>query len=348
MKRLLTDFSTEFRDRVLGILWRQWTTVGVFGDGQSWRNSVIDPESLLLLSCSVARHDARLFDAMMEWLSLNNRSLNIQRLKRILKEESFSGDRVLQALAASVTTSVNAAKWQGIGSVPDEGYVEERPLFFLGDGRPLPVPQEKDPIFLVHGFLRSPFQARGVAAAFRPEPVANLLLRLRAFMGISARCEVLLYLLCKREGSPRAMARECYYYPATMSKALNEMEQSGYLLSRIEGRRRCYRLVPDLWADLFLGDHPQPPWIVWPRLFGALDRLWLFMDGAALGQESPLALASSLRRILRDSVISQLDRSNLAFVFGDDSAYPDESLLPYFVERTGALLSAIEELHVGG
>ncbi len=91
MQNLLTNFRTEFLDRLLDILWRQWTTLGVSGRGPTWTGATIDPDALLLLSCTIARHDARLFDAVLEWLRINGRFVNIQRVKRMLKEETFRG-----------------------------------------------------------------------------------------------------------------------------------------------------------------------------------------------------------------------------------------------------------------
>ena len=62
MKRLLTDFRAEFRSRILDLLWVQWATLGVTGQGRPWEHSVLDPEALLLVSCTIARHEPRLFD----------------------------------------------------------------------------------------------------------------------------------------------------------------------------------------------------------------------------------------------------------------------------------------------
>ena len=129
------------------------------------------------------------------------------------------------------------------------------------------------------------------------------------------------------------MAKDCYYFPATISKALAEMNRSGYVISRAEGRHRFYKLVPDMWKELLVGDDSNISWVVWARLFSALEQIWLFLDQRDLGGKSPLAQASSLRRVLKQRVISQLERSGPAFTFGDDSAYPGEQLTPYFVAQ---------------
>ena len=341
MTTLLTDFKSEYRDRLLEILWRQWTTLGVSGYGETWSGSVIDPEALLLFSCTILRYDARLFDAVLEWLRVNGRFVNVQRIKRMLKTESFAGEAVLSALAAAIKNSVHEAKWARLASKKVDEENKPEPLFFLKDDRPIPVIRQEDPIFLKHGFSRALFKERGVALQFRPEPPGNLILRLRALLGVNARCEILAYLLLNDRGSPRAMARDCYYFPATVSKALAEMSQSGYLVSQTEGRHRYYKLISDQWRELLLGNAEPQPWVVWARLFSALEQVWLFLNRADLSEKSALVQSSALRRLLKDPVISQLNRAGLYFMFGDDSAHSGEALLPFFIERIKKVLDKI-------
>jgi hypothetical protein len=185
MKALLTDFRDEFRDRVIDLLWRQWTTIGVSGHGEQWYGSLIDPEALLLLTCTVGRYDARLFDGMIEWMGCNGRYINVQRLKRIMATENFAGVQVLRAVAASTRDSVSAAKWATMAVSSQAGTQES--LFFLKNGNPMPTVKEHDPLFKAHGLQRDVYKARGVAQAFRPEPASNLLLRLRALSERKAR-----------------------------------------------------------------------------------------------------------------------------------------------------------------
>ena len=338
MTTQLTDFRHELRERLLDIAWRQWTTAGVSGRGAPWTGSIIDPEALLLFSCTIGRYDARLFDAIQEWLRVNGQFINVQRLKRIVKEERFSSESVLRAMAAATTTSANQAKWSLLIGSTSPPTTQPEPLFYLESGEPLPVVKEPDPLFAEYGFTRDQFNERGVAEPFRPELTANLVLRLRALLGVNARCEIFEYLLVNRVGSPRAIASDCYFFPATMSKTMAEMERSGFLLSRTEGRRRLYSLTPDTWSTLFLKGDARPTWIVWPRLFSALEQIWLFVNDRNLDNRSDIEQASSLRRILTGDLVSQLERSKPGYVFGNTRAHPAEKLIPFFVDRTRVLL----------
>jgi hypothetical protein len=341
MTQQLIRFRDDLLDRLLDIAWRQWATAGVSGHAASWDGSIIDPEALLLFSCTVGRYDARLFDAVQEWLRINGHFINIQRLKRILKEEQFEGASVLSAMTAASKTSVNQAKWSQIAEKPAGAEAQTEPLFYRTSGEPLPVVRDRDPLFAEYGFARDRFEDRSVAEPFRPELSGNLLLRLRALFGVNARCEVFEYLLVNGVGSPRAIASDCYYYPATISKAMSEMRGSGFLVSRTKGRQRLYSLTPAAWRNLFLHDRVEPAWVVWPRLFSAFEQVFLFLNDNDLGRKSVLEQASSLRRILVGGVISQVEGGLRGFIFGDPAAHHAEALIPFFATR---LKSALDQI----
>jgi len=114
------------------------------------------------------------------------------------------GVAVCAAAAATVSTAERRAKWSRSARPATTPATYQEPLFLMDDGSPLPVMRESDPIFRAHGFLRDPYRPREVAQPFRVELASNLLLRLRAFLGVNARCETLAYLLL--HGRLRALA----------------------------------------------------------------------------------------------------------------------------------------------
>jgi len=343
MDRLLTDYRLEFREELLQLLWRQWTALGVAGQMSPWRRTPLDPEALLAISCTAARHDVRLFDAILDWLVINGRYLNAQRMRRILAEQRSAGRIVYAAIAATMAGMTPSPKWARSTDQPGGSAAAQEPLFFLSDGAPLPILHAPDPTFQAYGLLRERYEPRGSAQQFRPEPQACLLLSLRALLGVNARCEILTYLLLNDRGSPRAVASAYGYSPATIIKAMAEMADSGYLVSRVQGRHRFYSLVPDAWRGLLL-QWEQPRWIGWPALYGALEHTWLFLNARERREQPPLAQASALRRVMRSTILDNLARSNLPFVFGDDASYPGESLVPFFVDRMRQALSAVHSL----
>jgi hypothetical protein len=342
MKMSPASFNDEFHDRMLDLLWRHWTTMGVAGQVAPVQRVVLDPEALLLVSCTVARHDPRLFDAILDWLKVNGRHLNIQRLQRMRKAFQFDGGRVYAAVAASASTAERQAKWAR-SAKPAKSEAAAEPLFLLDRGHALPMVREPDPAFLAHGFLRDPYFPRDTARPFPAGSAANLLLRLRALLGINARCEILAYLLLNGHGSPRAIARACGYFPATVTKALSDMSGSGYLSSRTEGRIRHYSLVSDAWCPLLVGQN-HLRWVNWAPLFSALEQAWLFLHAEQGGTQSPLAQASNLRRLLRSSLMDRLAIGGLPLVLGDYTQHPGEALLLYFSQLMRRVLDAMANL----
>lgn len=342
METSLSDYKPLVQDRLLNLLWRQWTALGVTGHAAPWQRTPIDPEALLLMSCTLARHDARLFDAVLDWLAVNGRYLNVQRVRRLLADLPFAGETVFAAMAAKTRTSASAIKWAR-SARPAKRAAREQPLFYLPNGRPLPVLHTPDSDFSAYGWLRESYEARGTAQAFPPQGNATLILKLRALIGVSARCELLAYLLLNPHGSPRAMARACGYYSATVIKSLAEMADSGFFCSRTEGRQRHYSLASETWGTLLLGD-ARPPWMAWPLLFSALEQLWLFLEAPERDRQSPLAQASALRRLLNASVNDNLARSGLNIPVFRSDTHPGETLLPHFIDRLDKWLDAVDAL----
>ena len=71
MSMQLQKFRDHFRELILQFLWRQWSALGVAGYADGEDNWVIDPEALLLFSLSISRYDQRLFDEILDWLTIN-------------------------------------------------------------------------------------------------------------------------------------------------------------------------------------------------------------------------------------------------------------------------------------
>ncbi len=341
MKKLINQFREDFLDALLNLLWTQWKSLGIRGySKKSSVVGVIDPEALLLISGSVARYDARLFDAVLEWLSINGRFINVTRFNRMLTRDGFVGKHVLTAMMDAAFTSEHKAKWQRLNRQPPNSESDsEEMLFFHKTGQPIPVLHDPDTSFIKYGLIRDKFQKRNIANVFSPDRTENLLLRLRALLGLNARSETVLYLLLNRRGSPGAIARDCYYFPATISKGLAEMELSGQVISRIEGRYRYYEFKSqDIWRHLFFDTVDTPCWIVWSRLFSALERIFVFLNTSEMTDKTGIELASSLRRILKKPVIPMLENCGLSVNFGNDYELSGEKIIPVFIERIQKIL----------
>ena len=71
MNPLLPEFKNQFLGQVLDRLWGQWTTLGVAGHAGEPTPWIIDPEALLLATCTFGRCEPRMFDEVLDWLQTN-------------------------------------------------------------------------------------------------------------------------------------------------------------------------------------------------------------------------------------------------------------------------------------
>ncbi|MBW2184803.1 MAG: hypothetical protein JRF49_13220, partial [Deltaproteobacteria bacterium] len=79
------SFKEFFLENILNFLWRQWSALGVAGGARTEDKWVIDPEALLVFSLEMARYEPRLFDEILDWLVVNGKWIDIQRLRGIIK-----------------------------------------------------------------------------------------------------------------------------------------------------------------------------------------------------------------------------------------------------------------------
>jgi hypothetical protein len=223
----------------------------------------------------MARYDARLFDAVLEWLCVNGRYISPQRLRLLLRRSGFRGQAAAKAAAAWLDETSPSWRWR-LSAAPETETAEPEPLFLAGNGRPLPVVGRKDALFLRHGLLRSPFARRGVALNFPAGAPACLWLRLRALFGVSARADILAYLFTHPSGHAREIARRTGYAQRTVQDALSDMEQSGCVNAVTQGRVRTMR-VSGAFREGLLESEP-PVWRPWPEILETLEALWWKME----------------------------------------------------------------------
>lgn len=329
MDQLLTTFKTQYEDLLLNFLWRQWSALGVAGHARGEDPWVIDPEALLLMTCTLGRRDPRLFDEMVDWLQENGRLVNILRLKRILAKEKFAGGRVLAVIAGLMSKGADVTKWKQLAASA-ESTNEREPFFFIEDGKPLPTMGEPDPHFLRYGFLRGPIRLRGYSQKFRATELTNLALQLRALVGVNSRADVLLYLLTHEDAHPSQIAREAYYYERAIQNTLVDLSQSGVVQIRSLGREKHYWLKPNSWSALLNRPERFPKWVTWSPLFSALERIWLKLNDPRLASLDPLLQSSELRQVMAE-VRPSFEQARFDRALSDDRQYIGEKYLPVFL-----------------
>lgn len=339
MSTSLTEFKDFVLDQLLDLLWRQWSALGVAGSSASEESRVIDPEALLLFSLTVCRYDARLFDEILDWLMVNGAFLNVQRLKILEKQLDFQGKAQLSAVSEFMgKKSDYALKWKGLSATH---FLENpEPLFFSKDGRPLPLSGNIVPEFRSHGLLRGQIKLRGYSQPFPSKGMPSLLLRLRALLGVNARCELLCLLGAVNEIHPSDIARKTGYFPRTVQNALVEMARSGVVRMRSTKREKRYWLQAGVFDSLLRPEGKPTPWRNWSLLFRALEMLWLGLIGPKRQGLDLLLLASELRRLERE-MKPFLGEAGWGQYLRDDKAFLGEEYAEAFFQDMKGLLNRL-------
>ena len=339
MDPLLNDFKAELRTRLLDFLWRQWSALGVAGSAGAADNRIIDPEALLLFTCTLGRHDARLFDEVLDWLHAHGWLVNIMRLKRVMQTEQFAGGQTLTAIASLLAKGAEAPKWRQLAA-PVKSKAEPVELFFDSEGRSLPVFGELEDHFARHGLKRGPLRLRGYSTGFNPIGEGTLTLQLRALFGITARCEIIAYLLTHETAHPSQIARDTYHFERGLQATLVDMSQSGSVQIRAAAREKHYWLRPERWWDLLEREaKPFPQWMTWPPLLRAWEIIWLRLGDAELETLEPSLQSSELRRLMSE-VRPLFARSGVDRLLSDERQFPGEAYRSVFVADLHRLLGA--------
>ncbi|MCC5848351.1 MAG: winged helix-turn-helix transcriptional regulator [Verrucomicrobia bacterium] len=338
----LNDYKLEFRKRMLDLAWRQWVALGLQGYGAKWKHSPIDPEALIMFTCEVGRRDQRLFDGMVEWVERNGRWINVSRAKRLLRETKVVPYKLFLGLVErgdpTLTSKFKAIQTWG----SDE--IQPMPLFLGPDAEPMPTGRTLDPVFQQWGFLRNTYENRKICGPFPGVGAETLLLRLRAFTGLNARAELLNYLLLHSSGSPRAMARACGYGAPTVTLALSEMSESGWVDLQSDGRRVLYSLRDrEKWWSLLVGWPGIPKGVDWVAVMPALCQLHVMLEEACRDEASPRQQASRLRRFLESKSLQGLNLVAPELRIGGNRLPSGEELIPVFQQQVDQILDRLME-----
>jgi len=341
MGTLFLEFRAYILDRLLDLLWRQWSALGVPGQTTIEERRVVDPESLLLLSLTVGRYDARLFDEILGWLVVNGAFLNVQRLRNLMKRFNFQSQAQLSAVSELLMKKSNdPLKWKRLAS--PRFLRNPEPLFFLKSGKPIPMPDEKSPEFSPYGLLRGPIKLREHAQPFPTKGMPSLLLRLRALLGVNARCELFCLLAAAEEIHPAEVARQTGYSPRTVQNTLAEMSRSGVVQMRSGNRDKWYALNSGV-LDLLLKPEGSPtPWVNWAPLFRALEILWIGIIDPKRQNLDPLTLASELRRLGKE-MRPLLADAGWGWQLEDDSSFRGVEYSVVFIRNIEGILDQLNQ-----
>lgn len=207
-------------------------------------------------------------------------------------------------------------------------------LFHYGN----PIAGREDPIFSSRGYLRPAVEITQDIYNFNPMSQSNLIMTLRVVFGVNSRSEVLAYLLTHTEANSRRVALDTYFLPKTIYNTLLEMEMSGRLRKRIQGRAVLYSLKGTFCKQEFLREEVDIMWFNWPLIFKILERIW-----KVLAKLEPMEFDSIDRAAEAILLFNKIeDDLNYAFplfmLSNDPNLTPDETAFPEFYSFLNKLL----------
>jgi len=108
------NFRSLFLENILNFLWRQWSALGVLGEARTEDPWVLDPEPMLLFTLEMGRYEPRLFDEVMDWLVVNGKWIDLQRLRGILRKKDAITRNLMGAVAAFLMKEADERKWRNL------------------------------------------------------------------------------------------------------------------------------------------------------------------------------------------------------------------------------------------
>lgn len=317
---LQANFKNLFLENILDFIWRQWSNLGIAGGAQSKECQIIDPEALLIFSLQMGRYEPRIFDEILGWLAVNGRSIDIQRLRGILKGQDEDTRRLVSAVAAFLSSQgpkPNQRKWKALGLLNrTDKNTPPGPLFKKKDGKPYLIIKSESAIFREYGFTREDFKLRRIAKPASVSVSSNIRFLLRALFGLGSRSECILYLLTHKAGHPSQVAEAIGISVKGTQDALVELAESGLVLTRIKGKRKIeYWLSSKKWWE-FLGNAPPseiklPAWVNWIAIFKALSGIWKVLEEIDTGDMSDYMKSSKLHEAMEVFVSKEFTKSGL-------------------------------------
>lgn len=231
-------------ERIADMIWRQWRTLGVPARAEVVRETIIDPESLIVITALVTTTtDSRIRVGALEWCVRNHHLVSSGRLARMASMMSPKVAEAVSEFVAAVNTLVPSARWKQIGESRSSG------VFKLPGKEPAPINS-------------------GSASLLK--------LRVRTIAGATVRSEALSVLVAYPGShvTSAVVARHSLFVQRHVKDALDDLAIGGWAERWKDGREYLYRVTEQSIAAF----EPLPIWVGWIDRMRAL----LALESAAL------------------------------------------------------------------
>ena len=110
------DSRSQLNQRMVDLLWHQWSSIGVAGYARPDDPRIIDPEALILATTRYGRYDSRLMDESMDWLmKFGNRiSVQLPGVQDTAEAKDIIGATATLEYRAMIGDMAAAAEAQGL------------------------------------------------------------------------------------------------------------------------------------------------------------------------------------------------------------------------------------------
>jgi hypothetical protein len=219
----------------------------------------------------------------MDWLVVNGKWIDIQRLRGILREKEAITGNLMGAVATFLMKEADERKWRNLSrfcqSRASNGSSKAETLFYEKNRQPHPISKRPDRSFLSYGFNRPQLSVRRMTRQVPVTSHSTLRFLLRALFGLGSRAECLVYLLTHDGGHPSEVAKAIGLSVRGTQDALIELARSGLVLTRVKGKRKIeYWLSHERWWEFLsrgsIEEIEKPVWIDWIALYSALSTVW--------------------------------------------------------------------------
>jgi hypothetical protein len=203
----MTHFSDEIERHALDLAWSLWAELGVDGARRKHDWQAVDLEPLIIFTAGLGDFDNRLRAGTVDWCIGNARFASAFRLRNLSEQASHVTRKAFGRYAATVSAHAKVP-WPALG----------------------------EPHAVLHSdHVRSPDLRRP----------SLIQLRLRAFVGVSARAEIIKLLLADpdRPHAASTLAEDAAYAKGSVAQALDMLTLAGMVQVQHSANRLMYRLT---------------------------------------------------------------------------------------------------------
>ena len=243
-------------DEILGhsldLAWNLWSELGVSGWARRHQGRAIDLEPLILHTSWLGKYDRRLWGEAVDWCITNSALVSSVRLRKFLSRSSQRVHESFGEFSATVKKHVHV-QWPGDGEA-------------------------------------SPLRPSRKSSHVALERSGVIQLRLRAIVGVSARAEILHWMLSEpaRQWSIGELVDRSGYGKANVTDTMDLTRRAGLVSHEKRGNTGLFRLAAAPQLAALVGELPTT-YPRWPAVFAIVESLVAYRMGARSSAGSALS-----------------------------------------------------------